>query len=136
LGGETIGQLSRDVPDDDAPIGGSDTPIAEEWDGAITAASSAAPAFAPGTTKAAKALAKAERGVLVAAAAESEAAEAAEDEVMAGEVPEVNTVTRKKEYRKFYLECRNRKKFPASPSSEHVREPMNLFKLWLAKKGP
>lgn len=135
-------KLARDEPEDDDPMH-EDVHLSEgEGEGEAHAPPLASgtsivplPKSSTLTTKAAKALAQVEKTMVDAGsvvAVEEDGGVVAADEG----AHKVNSTTHKKDYKKFYTECRNRKKFPASLAAEYTREPMNLFKLWLEKKGP
>lgn len=87
------------------------------------------------TTKAAKALQKAENSANAALVADAAASELELSKAGKADDSLPNSTSHKREYKKFYLECRNRKKFPASLATEATRDSMNLFKIWLDKGG-
>ena len=126
--------------DAEADEDGADDAADDEGSGVLTPVVTPLPTAQGLTTKAAKALEKAEKSAIACLAADEAAAadeKAADEKPAEGERAEGRgySVTHKKDYKKFYLECRNRKKFPASLASEANRDSMNLFKIWLGKKG-
>ena len=126
--------------DAEADEDGVDDAADDEGSGVLTPVVTPLPTAQGLITKAAKALEKAENSAIPCLAADEAAAadeKAADEKPAEGERAEGRgySVTHKKDYKKFYLECRNRKKFPASLATEATRDSMNLFKIWLDKGG-